>query len=474
MVSGRSTQEPPSALAAAKGGKDNKGGKEKPKPPPKADDKEKTSVKCEFCGRSGHVMTSCFQFKAAQTAATAATEEKGKHHAGPRKGTTMMARSSYKAPDSDDEEHHFLVNVHIQSRASSALTASTRSALRKTDIVLDTGANGSLFKNSSLLHNLDTQEEVTFDGISGVLSTDTVGEFLGVCKAHVHRDAIANILSFSQLRQLGISIAYDEGANPDDDSFTILHGSGNLKFTHRANGLKVHNTRATADRTCLVTTVTGIEAQYSRREVILTREARQLQRRMANPPDAKLIKALASGTIQNTTVAPSDVTRATAIYGPSIEAIKGRTTTTRALPFPQEDSPRVTAEQKMHAHIFFAAGYAFEITIVHPIGHIICSYLDKTDTPTLRRTLRIHLGTYGQRRISIRHIYSDNEKGILCMGQDFAGAGITLHLAGPGMHIHTVERAIRTIKEGVRGLLAGLPYPCLKAIFIHMNIAFVA
>ena len=473
MVSGRSTQEPMRALAAAKGGKDNKGGKDKPKPQPKTDDKEKTSVKCEFCSRTGHVMTSCFKFKDAQTAATAATEEKSKHHAGPRKGTTMIARSSYKTQDSDDEEHHFLVNVHIQSRASSVLTASTRSALRKTDIVLDTGANGSLFKNRSLLHNLDTQEEVTFDGISGVLSTDTVGEFLGLCRAHVHRDAIANILSFSQLRQLGISIAYDEGENPDDDSFTILHDSGNLKFTHRENGLYVHDTRASADRTCLVTTVADNEALYSRREVIRAREARQLQRRMANPPDAKLIKALASGTIQNTTVTPSDVTRATAIYGPSIEAIKGRTTTTHALPFPQEDSPRVTAEQKMYVDIFFAAGCAFEISIVHPIGHIICSYLDKTDTPTLRRALRTHLGTYGQRRISIRHIYSDNEKGILCMGQDFAGAGITLHLAGPGMHVHTVERAIRTIKEGVRGLLAGLPYPCPKSIFTHM-IPFVA
>jgi hypothetical protein len=100
----------------------------------------------------------------------------------------------------------------------------------------------------------------------------------------------------------------------------------------------------------------------------------------------------------------------------------------------------MTAEQKMYADIFFAASCAFEITIVHPIGHIICSYLDKTDTPTLRHVLRTH----------------------------FAGAGITLHLAGPGMHVHTVERAIRTIKEGVRGLLAGLPYPCPKAIFIHM------
>jgi hypothetical protein len=260
-VSGRSTQEPLRALAATKGGKDNKGGKDKPKPPPKGGDKEKSLTKCVFCGRSGHIMASCFNFKDAQTVAIAAAEEKSKHNAGSKKSTTIIARS-YKAPDSDDDEHHYTVNVHIQSRASSVLTANTGSALSKTDIVLDTGANGSLFKNRSLLHNIDTQDEVTFDGISGVLSTDTVGDFLGLCRAHVHRSAIANILSFSQLRQLGISIVYSEGKDPNDDSFTIIHNSGNLKFTHRANGLYVHDTRARANNTCLVTTVADNEALY--------------------------------------------------------------------------------------------------------------------------------------------------------------------------------------------------------------------
>ena len=173
-------------------------------------------------------MAACFKFKDAQSAAIAATEEREKVHSGPRKGTTMIAKSNYKAPDSDDEDRHYLVNVHIQSRASPVLTASTRSALRKTDIVLDTEANGSIFMNRSLLHNLHTEDEVIFDGISGVLFTNTVGEFLGLCKAHVHKGAIANILSFSQLRKLGISIAYEEGEHPNDDSFTIMHNSGSL------------------------------------------------------------------------------------------------------------------------------------------------------------------------------------------------------------------------------------------------------
>ena len=382
-----------------------------------------------------------------------------------------MIAKSYKAPDSDDEEQHYLVNVHLKSHTASALAARKRTKFRDWEIVLDTGANGSLFANTSLVTEIHREDAVSFDGISGVLSTDTVGDFYGLCKVHIHKDAIANILSFSQLRKMGHSISYDQGELPDDDSFTIEHRWIQLRFSHRADGLYVHDTRQ--DHTCFVTAVAENEAQYSKREVSQARYARQLQRRLANPPDAKLIKALTTGTIQNTSVTPADVTRATEIYGTSIEALKGRTTAARALPFPRETSIRTTAEQSMYADIFFAAGNAFEITIIHPIGNIICSYIEKTDTPTLRRALRTHLGTYGQRRITVRHIYSDNEKGILCMGQDFAGAGITLHLAGPGMHVHIIERTIRYVKEGVRGLLAGLPYPCPRIIFLHM-VPFVA
>ena len=474
MVSGKTSQDPLRALAAtksskdSKGAKDNKGAKDRGKP--KTASEDKTMTKCDFCGRTNHSMSACFKFKEAQSAALAATEEKGKRIPGPKKGTTMIAKS-YKAPDSDDEEQHYLVNVHIKSHTASVLAAKKRTKSRDWEIILDTGANGSLFANTYLVTEIHSEDTVSFDGISGVLSTDTVGDFYGLCKVHIHKDAIANILSFSQLRKMGHSITYDQGECPDDDSFAIAYRGMQLRFSHRSDGLYVHDTRH--DHTCLVATVAENEAQYSKREVSQARDARQLQRRLANPPDAKLIKALSTGTIQNTRVTPADVTRATEIYGTSIEALKGRTTATRALPFPRETSTRTTAEQSMYADIFFAAGNAFEITITHPIGHIICSYIDKTDTPTLRRALRTHLGTYGQRRIVIRHIYSDNEKGILCMGQDFAGAGITLHLAGPGMHVHIVERTTRYVKEGVRGLLAGLPYPCPRIIFLHM-VPFVA
>jgi hypothetical protein len=89
---------------------------------------------------------------------------------------------------------------------------------------------------------------------------------------HIHKDAIANTLSFSQLRQMGHSITYDEGERPDDDSFTITYLRGELRFVHRTDGLFVHDTRK--DRTCLTTTVAENEARYTKREVNQARDAR--------------------------------------------------------------------------------------------------------------------------------------------------------------------------------------------------------
>jgi hypothetical protein len=87
---------------------------------------------------------------------------------------------------------------------------------------------------------------------------------------------------------------------------------------------------------------------------------------------------------------------------------------------------------------------------------------------SLWEAFRTHLGFYGQRRINVSHIYSDNERDIASLAPQFAGAGIQLTHCGSGMHVHIVERAIRYIEEGVRSVLAGLPYPSPRILFHHL------
>ena len=67
-------------------------------------------------------------------------------------------------------------------------------------------------------------------------------------------------------------------------------------------------------------------------------------------------------------------------------------------------------------------------------------------------------------------IHSDNEMGITALAMDFAGMGIQLIQTGAGMHVPIIERRIRTIKEGTRGILGGVPYTPPLAIFLHLPI----
>jgi len=218
-----------------------------------------------------------------------------------------------------------------------------------------------------------------------------------------------------------------------------------------------------------ITTVTSNEQRFSKREVAQAQAARKLQQRLAFPPDSKLIRALHRGTFLDTGVLPSDVTRATDIYGPCVEALKGRTTTRKAPSFPIETlTDRATSPQSAYVDLFYANKDAFLITVVKPLGHIMVTAIDKADTPTLRKALRTHLGTYRQRGLQLSHVYSDNEKGLLALGLDFAGAGIVFDQAGPGMHVSIIERCIRTVKEGVRATLAGLGYPANRKLLRYL------
>ena len=218
----------------------------------------------------------------------------------------------------------------------------------------------------------------------------------------------------------------------------------------------------------MVTTVTDNESQYSIRDVKSARLARDLQRRLGNPTDTTLSKLLSDGYIIDPTVLPGDVLRATAIYGPNVEGLKGRTTKKKAVPIPAATSRRTSESQIMYIDIFYANGLAFLITLVQPMGHTATSLLGKTDVRSLRQAIRQHLGQYGQKGIRIREIHSDNEKGITAMAADFSAYGITLVQCGPGMHIAIIERRIRYIKEMIRGILSGLPYHCCQRLLAHL------
>ena len=58
-------------------------------------------------------------------------------------------------------------------------------------------------------------------------------------------------------------------------------------FLRRSSGLYVADMDPTSPLTGLITTVKDNEALYPKRDVIKAKAARQLQRRLANPPNTR-------------------------------------------------------------------------------------------------------------------------------------------------------------------------------------------
>ena len=139
--------------------------------------------------------------------------------------------------------------------------------------------------------------------------------------------------------------------------------------------------------------------------------------------DTKFITALKAGTFLNCDVLPKDVTRASAIWGPSIPALKGRTV---------RPSLRSLSAQHMHCDIMFVNKQPFLVSITHPIGMVLVEHIANFTTVAIRPALRKMFGAFGSRHIKITMFTSDNERGISALAGDMSGMGVEVISVGPG------------------------------------------
>jgi hypothetical protein len=80
---------------------------------------------------------------------------------------------------------------------------------------------------------------------------------------------------------------------------------------------------------------------------------------------------------------------------------------------------------------------------------ILVACVEQVSAPVLRQGIRRMFGTLSTKKIRVTQFTSDNERGITALFGDMNGMGVTVVAVGPGLHDHTVQRMIHTLKRTV-------------------------
>ena len=132
--------------------------------------------------------------------------------------------------------------------------------------------------------------------------------------------AITNIMYLNNVKEK-FRVTYDSDR---DGNLTVHKPNGvNIKFGIHRDGLNYHDT--VNRQVTMVQTVTENKKGYIKRQIINSRTARDLYKKVGYPSIKDFANMVKKNMIMNCPVTIEDIMRAEKINGPSVQALKGKT-----------------------------------------------------------------------------------------------------------------------------------------------------
>ena len=293
---------------------------------------------------------------------------------------------------------------------------------------------------------------------------------------------MGNILAFRDVTaQFGTT--HDSRTSAGIFVHVIRGGPRRLRFLPAANGLYYVDARAdynisfpTFDHTpstahALVNATTVTENMqfygFTARQKMGIHRAIQTYRNMNRPGEASFKHTILHRELPGIPCTLEDAKNMFLVYGPNVDALRGRTTRTRApnapllrrVPPPAEVL-QAHREVTLCTDFFHVDGLVFLITVARNLRHI---RVDPTDSTTMHTDafprLKHLCNMYSQQGYFVKEIRGDPAFAPLKQPfADPANGGIDLYTCGPRAHIPEAERAIRSVKERNRITVSGLPF----------------
>jgi hypothetical protein len=334
-------------------------------------------------------------------------------------------------------------------------------------VFLDSCATGMVIRNKNLVADIRKGAEVKIhpitDGAKSVMVGNLWGDLAHFGKVHYNPNARSNIISEGLLKLRGYSITREEDP---EDAVIVTAPDGHITRFVRPVG----ETRWWCDfrqvEAVNMSTVEENMRKYTKREVEKAKEARELQEKM-NFPAPNVMIEMVKRHMDNCPVTIQDIHRAMDIWGPSVAALKGKTTQQKS-GFPREEEflpRRLNPEPQallVDLMMVDSEWYLFSRGKPNKLRQIdkILSKSTEEISKALKTQIKVHaIGGY-----KITDVYCDKEGGVY---KAMSGIHcpellyIKLRTDEWGKHVPEIERDVRTAKERIRSMIHSLPYrPC--------------
>lgn len=347
------------------------------------------------------------------------------------------------------------------------------------EVLLDNQASRSVFKNKSLMSSIVEVKTYQIGGVNPngkPLIVNKAGNVADLKKLNgkigYAPDAVANILSMSQLVDCGYKVILE------DNTFRLSGDVGVFEFCRKKLqcGLGGHylskfvpsiEQEDQLDTSFSTTSVTVEDTQrrFSVRDQAQAKKAVLLKQRLGHASDQAVIDIMSK--LHNCDVSTTDVKNATLIYGPSIPALKGKTKKQSVTRTPPILAPRVTqVQQSVSVDVFFIKGIDFLIGLASPLGYTFVEHIKDRSFPIVGKAILNILSKLKSRDFDVKFVSADGEKAIGKMKTDLHTMGIEVDLVAAAGHVPDVERMIQTVKGRVRCHDTTLPYVMTRLMMV--------
>lgn len=333
---------------------------------------------------------------------------------------------------------------------------------------LDSMSSVDVFGDGRLLTNVHTVlDKMRIVCNAGTVVVTQMGTFRGYGKVWYHPDAIANILSLSNV-QTKFRVTYDSKSG---NHFVVHRDDGSQRlFSPTTKGLYVSQINDHRSEVTMINTVKENVKAYTRREVKQAESARRLMEIIGRPSEQQMCAIVNGRQLKNCDVGAQDIINARKIFGPDVASLKGKTVRQKEAhvemaitPIPQDVMER-HREVIVCFDVMYINSIAFLVSISRGLKFCTTEALENRRSTTLLTSLRRIKTTYSRRGFIVNQVAGDNEFNALEVG--LSEMGIILNTVARDEHVPEVERHIRTLKERCRATYNALPFRRLPSRMI--------